>query len=91
MSPRPVRTIRTNHGWGAPSGKENEIGLLPVEKVTHEDGSEVHYSVWEFSDAERQAIANGYNLQIGVHWVGVMPPISVGVVHFTREDGQIIE
>lgn len=64
--------------------------MLPVEIVDQEHGK-VHYSTWEFTDTEREAIASGYNLRLGVTWIGGMPPVSLAITSATRENGEILE
>lgn len=77
----PLETPNTNHRFGAPPGREAQIGTLPCQIVQAEDGTRTIYSVWALSAADREAIANGLNLQLGVGWVGAMPPVSLGVTH----------
>lgn len=82
---RAVATVRTNHNFGPPPGREETIGDLPCEIVEEDggphDGSRWIYSVWQLSDEERQSIANGYNVRLGVGWIGAFPPVSLGVTH----------
>lgn len=79
---KPVKTrTSTNHNFGPPLGvTDGSIGDLPCE-IVDEDGSRTIYSVWELSDADREAIANGWNIRLGVGWIGGFPPVSVGVTH----------
>lgn len=86
---KPVRTTATNHGMGAPHGMEDDVGLLPVER-SELNGSPVLYSVWELADHEREAIAAGANIQLGILGLG-MPPVTLGISSATRENGEIIE
>lgn len=82
---KPIRTAETNHNFGAPLGHEEEIGNLPCKNET-EHGANVVYSVWEPTAQERKAIADGYNLRIGVFGLGGgMVPISLGITHLTEE------
>lgn len=75
-----VKTARTNHNFGPPPGKEGEIGDLPGYWEDTEHGR-FFYAVYELSDEDRKAISNGYNIRLGVGWVGVFPPVSLGVTH----------
>lgn len=77
---RPVATLNTNHNYGPPPGHEETIGDLPCQ-ILDEDGERWVFSVWELSDEERQAIANGLNVRLGIGWIGGMPPVSLGVTH----------
>jgi hypothetical protein len=81
---KPVKTENSNHNFGPPHGKEGEIGDLPCQRVDHDDGTRTYFSTWELNDADRQAIANGENLQLGVAWIGAFPPISLGITHEKR-------
>lgn len=76
---RPVRSSSFDGYYGAPRGLEDKIGGLPFFRENNEYGSTTIYSVWEFTEAERKAIAAGeYNVLIGI--VGEpIPPISVGL------------
>jgi hypothetical protein len=87
---KPVRTRGTNHGWGAPRGQEDEIGMLPSTR-RETDGGVVYYSTWEFDPWERKAISEGQNIELGVTWIGAMPPVSLGVTPANRENGGILE
>lgn len=87
---KPVRTAATNHGWGAPRGKEDSIGMLPSVKRESSHGT-VYYSTWELEPWERKAIAEGQNIELGVTWIGAMPPVSLSVTPANRENGGIIE
>jgi hypothetical protein len=66
---KPIKTLSSNHNFGPPLGQEETIGYREV------------VSVWELSPAERQAIANGQNIRLGVGWIGAFPPVSLGVTH----------
>jgi hypothetical protein len=64
---KPITTRRTNHNFGPPPNvTDGSIGDLPCEIVDHDDGTREIVSVWELSDEERQAIANGLNIRLGV-------------------------
>jgi hypothetical protein len=78
---KPIKTLQSNHNFGPPPNvTDGSIGDLPCE-IVDDDGSRTIYSVWELSDADRQAIANGWNIRLGVGWIGAFPPVSVGVTH----------
>ena len=77
---RPIETTETNYNLGPPPGKEDEIGSLPCFKDNDENGT-VFYSVWEPSEGEREAIAKGGNIRLGVYWIGGFPPVSLGLTH----------
>jgi hypothetical protein len=79
-----VKTISSNHVFGPPHGQEDKIGSLDCqieENVGAFGGGRVIWSVWELSDEDRKAISNGYNIRLGVGWIGAFPPVSVGVTH----------
>ena len=77
----PVKTARSNHNFGPPPGREEDIGDLPCEIVDEPNGDRFIYSVWEPSDEERKALAAGQNVRLGVGWIGAFPPVSLGVTH----------
>ncbi len=79
---RAVKTSGMNHNFGPPAGHEATISDLPC-LFADEGYGDCVFSVWELSDEERQAIANGYNVRLGVFWLGAMPPVSLGVTHET--------
>ncbi len=82
---RPVITSETNHNFGPPPGKEGEIGDLPCAHPVDTPHGRFTYAVYELDTYDRQAIANGYNIRIGVGWIGGFPPISLSVTHLQRE------
>lgn len=85
---RPIRTENSNHNWGPPPGQEGVIGNLPCEFPVESDiGSVFTYAVYEPSQEERQLIAEGYNIRLGVGWIGGFPPVSLGVVHEPEKVG----
>lgn len=83
---RPIRTVETNHNFGPPRGKEGEIGDLPCAFPVETDHGPFVYAVYELSDDDRKAIANGWNIRVGIGWLGAFPPISLGVTHLERQD-----
>ncbi len=88
---KPVRTLYSNHNFGPPPGHEGVIDDLPCQ-IVEEPGFKEIRSVWELSQQDRDAIANGCNLVLGIGWIGAFPPVSLGVAHvpglidFTPED-----
>jgi hypothetical protein len=76
---RAVKTATSNHNFGPPSGKSDEIGDLPCEWREAHYGGKAVYSTWVPTDGERKAIAAGQNIEIGIGWIGAMPPISISL------------
>jgi hypothetical protein len=76
----PIQTENSTENFGPPLGREGDIGNLPYCWSTEHGYKEV-ISVWELSDAEREAIANGCNVRLGVGWLGGFPPVTLGVTH----------
>jgi hypothetical protein len=76
----PVKTAETNMNYGPPAGLDGEIGDLPCARLT-EHGHRGIYSVWELTDHERECIANGYNIRLGIIGMEPIPPVSLGVTH----------
>lgn len=79
--PEPIRTPKTTGVYGAPPGLDAEIGGLPFyREASGVPGVMAVYSVWAFSDAEREWIAKGHaNLVIGIVGMEPIPPISIGL------------
>lgn len=77
---KPIETSLTTTSIGPPPGKKDEIGSLPGRWEETEHG-QFFYAVYELSDEDRKAIANGYNIRLGVGWIGGFPPVSLGVTH----------
>lgn len=76
--PEPIRTPKTTGVYGAPPGLEAEVGGLPYYRAESLPGVTAVYSVWTFSDAEREWIAKGHaNLVIGIVGMEPIPPISI--------------
>jgi hypothetical protein len=91
---RVIQTANSNHNFGPPQGNEEIIGDLPCqieEGVAAYGGGRVIWSVWEPTEAERKAIANGQNVRLGVGWIGGFPPVSVGVTHETELETGVAE
>ena len=78
---KPITISRTNHNFGPPLGKEGQIDDLPCEFPVETEHGPFVYATYEPSPEERQAIANGLNIRLGVGWIGAFPPVSVGVTH----------
>lgn len=78
--PDPIRTPKTTGIYGAPAGLEDQVGGLPFYRAESLPGVSTVYSVWQFSDAEREWIAKGHaNLVIGIVGMEPIPPISIGL------------
>lgn len=76
--PDPIRTSTTTGVYGAPRGREAQVGGLPFYRAESLPGVTAVYSVWQFSDREREWIAKGKaNLVIGIVGTEPIPPISV--------------
>jgi hypothetical protein len=77
---RPRRTIHSNKVFRLAGG--NEDNDLWVEADTDYDENPIVKSVWVFTDAERHAIAKGYNVELVV-WGGGHPPVALHIVDKT--------
>ncbi len=77
---RPIVTPATNHNFAPPEGQEDTIGDLPCH-FEDEDWGRVVWSEWEPTPTEREAIAKGHNLRLGIGWLGAFPPVYLGTVH----------
>lgn len=86
---QPVKTEKSNFVYKGPT---EDIADLPCERVQeiYEGASgenRVHravYSVWEPTDEERQAIADGANVKLGILGMEPIPPVSVEVADESR-------
>lgn len=78
--PTPIRTRKTTGIYGAPRGLENEIGGLPFyrQPAGIGDATEV-VSVWTFTQEERDYIARGANLVLGILGMEPIPPVSLSL------------
>jgi hypothetical protein len=86
---RAVKTENSNHNFGPPRGQEELITDLPCEIEDDVPGygpGRVIWSVWEPTEGERAAIANGHYVRLGVGWIGAFPPVSVGVTDEKKVD-----
>jgi len=75
---KPIKTARSNHNFGPPAGHEGSIGDLPCQRLTEENIPWIR-SVWQPSEDERRAIADGANIELDVAWIGGFPPVSLNV------------
>lgn len=76
---RPIRTEESNFTY---LGFKPDIGDLPCRR---EDG--VVYAVYAPTDEEREMIANGAQIQLGVHTEPI-PPVSLNLVNEREVGGQ---
>lgn len=75
---KPRRTHLSNHVFRLPGGNEdNDLWLY---RSAHE-GETLLRSCWVPSDQEREAIANGANVELIV-WGGGHPPVAMEVVNY---------
>lgn len=72
---KPVRTRTSNCTY---LGPREDIGDLPCERVRYDDGDRVVYAVYELTDEDRKAIADGANVKLGI-WTEPIPPVSLRV------------
>lgn len=71
---KPVKTVSSNFVYRGP---EPDIGDAWVERRPDEH---VVYMVWELDDVERQAIAMGGQVKMGIFYMEPIPPVSLNVV-----------
>lgn len=81
---RPIVTQETNHNFGPPPGREGEFRALPCAHPVETKHGPVTYAVYELDDADREAIAAGWNIRLGVGWIGGFPPVSLAVTYLTE-------
>jgi hypothetical protein len=72
----PIKTNRSNFVYKGPTP---DIGDLACERTT-ESGTPVVYSVWEPSEEERRAIAEGGYVKLGIWGMEPIPPVSVRTI-----------
>lgn len=79
---RPIKTNRSNFTYRGPTP---DIMDLPCERTRIEGGPEdglgVVYSVWEPTDEEREFVARGGNIKLGIWGMEPIPPVSLQIVH----------
>lgn len=79
---RAMRVASTNFTFNAPPGEEDRIYDLPCEireESGRADGERRVYATFVLEDWEREAIAAGQNIELGVTWIGGFPPVSLAV------------
>lgn len=79
---KPIRTRKTTGIYGAPRGYEAEVGGLPYfreSEMLGEHATSTVYSVWTFTPEEREYIAKGANLVLGIVGMEPIPPVSFGL------------
>jgi hypothetical protein len=78
---KPIRTKRSNFTYRGPT---SGIGDLPCERTDEEIGGHryrVVYSVWEPTPEEREFVAKGGNIKLGIVGMEPIPPVSLQIVH----------
>jgi len=70
------RTVRSDFVFRLPGGTEDND--LWVERKADTDDRPVMSSTWEPTDEEREAIANGANLELMI-WGAGHPPVFLGI------------
>jgi len=73
---KPVPTALTTNTHVLPGGTEENN--LPAYNNVDDRGNSVICSVWEPSQEERQAIADGMNIHLAV-WGTRTPPVAIGL------------
>ena len=78
---KPIRTPKTTGIYGAPRGLEREVGGLPYFRKATGGGipGTTVYSVWTFTPQEREYIARGANLVLGIVGMEPIPPVSLDI------------
>ena len=85
---RPMRTPASNFTY---LGPRPDIGDLPCERVVYEDGDSAVYAVYELIDEDRQAIAEGANVKLGIWNQEPIPPVSLRVTGEQAVEGEDVE
>ena len=83
---KPIKTDQTTDTYGAPPGMHDAIGGLPFYREPVEVGGVLTrevMSVWAFTDAERERIANGANVLLGILGEPI-PPVSMSLTDQTE-------
>lgn len=81
---KPITTEQTTGTYGAPRGLEAGIGGLPYyREFVKEYGANEVMSVWAFTDEERESIAGGANLLLGILGEPI-PPVSLALTDQTE-------
>ena len=79
---KPIKTNRSNFTYRGPTP---DIMDLPCERARLEggpqDGGSAVYSVWEPSPEEREFVARGGNIKLGIYGMEPIPPVSLQIVH----------
>ena len=79
---KPIKTYRSNFVYAGPTP---EILDLPCEVAVvdsgPQDGALITYSVWELNEEERESIARGGKIKLGIFHALPIPPVSLQIVH----------
>lgn len=82
-----MKVIKTDNCNMVYRGPEAGIGDLPCERRTVDgQGRTAIFSTWGLSDADRKAIAEGANVELGIYYVEPIPPVYVGLT--TRQESK---
>lgn len=75
-----MKVIKTENCNMVYRGPEPGIGDLPCERrVMDGHGRTAIFATWALSDADRKAIAEGANVEVGLYYVEPIPPVYVGL------------
>lgn len=83
---RPIKTERSNFVYKGDEERGGEVMDLPCQRAEVSgpgdpwDGARVVYSVWEPSPDERELVAKGGNIRLGIYGMEPIPPVSVEIV-----------
>lgn len=81
----PIRTPASNFTYLGPAP---HIGDLPCQRAPDGRGGTVVLSTWELTPDEREAIARGANIEVGIY-AEPIPPISVAIAQPTQDDAAV--
>jgi hypothetical protein len=77
---RPIRTAESSHRSGA---ADRASGELPFRR----DGHGRVFTVWAFTDDEREAIAAGANIEVRVNVSPAPPPMAIKITDAKEAEG----
>lgn len=87
---QPIKTPQSNFVYKGPTPHVVDLPCEKSKETICVDAAiievSVVYSVWEFTDEERESIARGGNVKLGIMGAEPIPPVLLFVVDEEREE-----
>ncbi len=78
---RPIKTDRSNHVYRGDGRDVTDLHcrVARLESHDYQDGALITLAVWEPDEEERERIAQGANIEVGILYANPIPPTVVSV------------